>query len=232
MKKAIMQMRKLTFLICFALALNSATMFAQKDKRLVKPLDPAQPAPEPQRELIDQVTIIKTSSANDWRYAGGLASMWSIRQDYGSRTFKRFEPELVGFYYSQLAGSRLWLRTGARLGYSSDQPQMPQSARLEETDYKVSVDEALLINGLIVPSLSFGAGYDWRLVKPVKAEPVLTSDKRLRNTDQFAWYYAQLGLGIPAMAGEYLLEPTLRWQHLPIDRRTRWAFGFELTRAW
>lgn len=227
-----MQIIRITLLIWLALASNSAAVFAQKGKKAVKPTDPAQPAQEPQRELIDQVTITKTLSAKEWRYAGGMASMWSIRQDYGARTFKRFEPELVGFYYSQLTGSRLWLRHGARLGYSSDQPQMPQSARLEETDYKIAVEEALLVNGVVIPSLSFGAGYDWREVKPVKADPVLSADKRLNNKDQFAWYYAQIGLGVPALSGEYLLEPALRWQHLPIDRRTRWAFGFELTKAW
>ena len=227
-----MQIIKITLIICFALAAHSTTSFAQKGKSAVKPIDPAQPAPEPQRELIDQVTVIKTSSAREWRYAFGLSSMWSVRQDYGARNFNRFEPELVGFYYSQISTSRLWLRHGARFGYSSDQPQMPQSARLEETDYKIAVEESLLVNGLVIPSLSFGLGYDWREVKPVRADPVMSADKRLKSQNQFAWYYAQVGLGVPAMAGEYLLEPALRWQHLPIDRRTKWAFGFELTKAW
>lgn len=196
------------------------------------PKDPSIPAQETNRELLGEVSLAETPETKIWQYAGGLGAVWSVRRDYGARSFKRFEPELIGFLYTQLPVPRLWLRHGARMSYSTSQPQMPQSVRIEENDFKISIDEALLINSIITASLSLGAGYDWREIIPKKETPVLASDDRLKTKDSFAWYYAQVGVGIPALQGQYLLEPLMRWQHLPLDRRTTWAFGFELTRAW
>jgi hypothetical protein len=193
--------------------------------------DPAENKKEPGRELLGEVSLTSPVQSKNWRFAGGLSAVWSMREDYGARSFKRFEPEVVGFYYSQLPSPKLWLRHAARLGYSADQPQMPQAVRIEETDYKIAVDEAILFSGVVTPSFAFGAGYIWRQIAAKRENPVTAVDGRLNQKLGFMWYYLQAGLGIPALDGEYLLEPMVRWQHLQADRRTTLSFGFELTRA-
>ncbi len=183
--------------------------------------------------LLDDVALRPASgSANKWNYAAGLNLAWSIRNDYGARSFRRFEPEAVGFMYTELPVDKLWLRHGARVGYSKDQPQMPKALRMIETDWKASIEEAVVYNWYVVPSLTFGLGYDWRRVSVKATPPIKSVDSRLNTKETFMWNYIQAGVGIPAMKGEYLLEPVLRWQHLSIDRRTNWAFGFEMTKAW
>jgi hypothetical protein len=182
--------------------------------------------------LLDEVTLRPANGDSKWQYAVGLNLAWSIREDYGARTFRRFEPEVVGFMYTELPVDKLWLRHGARVGYSKDQPQMPKALRMEETDWKVSIEEGVVYSWYVVPSLTFGLGYDWRRVTVKATPPIKSVDSRLNTKETFMWYYTQVGLGLPAMKGEYMLEPILRWQHLSIDRRTNWAFGFELTKAW
>jgi len=194
--------------------------------------DPTSPQTQPNVELLDQVTLITPGASADWRYAAGLNAAWSIRKDYGARTLRRFEPEAVGYIYTALPLERLWLRHGGRLGYSNDQPQMPKSVRMEEQDWKLSLEEGVVYNSYLVPSLAFGMGYDFRSVKVKTSSSLQSSDSRLNTRESFFWYYVQTGLGLPALKGQYLLEPVLRWQHLRIDQRTNWAFGFEITKAW
>jgi hypothetical protein len=167
-----------------------------------------------------------------WSYAAGFNLIWSRRVDYGVRVFSRFEPEAAGFMYTELPVGNLWLRHGARLGYSHDQPQMPQSLRLEETDWKASIEEGLVYNWLLCPSLTAGVGYDWRTIKLKTSSPITTSDSRLNTTESFLWTYLQAGLGIPTMGGRFMIEPVARYQHLVSDSRTKWAFGLEINTAW
>ena len=167
-----------------------------------------------------------------WHYAGGINSIWSRRSDYGARYFYRFEPEISGMMYSNLPVERLWLRHGARVSYSSDQPQMPQAMRIEETDWKISVEEGIVYSWFISPSIAAGLGYDWRTIKHKTEAPVLASDSRLNSKESFFWSYIQAGCGISMMAGKYMFEPIVRWQHLTSDARTKWAYGLEITAAW
>jgi len=227
-------MRAQLIKLLIALLIASSPVMAEETTPAIteQPKDPAVPAPEPNRELLGEVALSQPIENKTWQFAVGLGSIWSVRHDYGARSFQRSEPEIIGFYYTMLPSAKLWLRHGARLGYSNDQPQMPQSVRMEESDIKLAVDESLVWSGVLAPAVSLGIGYDWREIKSKKLAPVLSRDDRLDTKQGFVWYYAQAGLGIPALAGEYMLEPVLRWQHLPIDRRTTWAFGFEMTKAW
>lgn len=224
-------------------AASKPANFLAADKKNQDPSRDERPTDEPNNppgnkesadpSLLDDVKLrTPNNTVSKWQYAAGLNAAWSIRKEYGARTFRRFEPEAVGYLYTDLPVERLWLRHGARIGYSKDQPQMPKSLRMEETDWKASVEEAIVYNWYVVPSLAVGIGYDWRRIS-VKAKPPIKSvDDRLNTKETFMWHYVQVGIGIPAMQGEYLLEPLVRWQHLDIDQRTNWAFGFEMTKAW
>jgi hypothetical protein len=171
------------------------------------------------------------ATAPRFSWAIGANPLWSYRADYGAHSFRRFEPEAVGYLFQELPWNRLWLRHGARFGYSNDQPQMPKAMRVEESDYKLAVEEGLLWNWYIVPSLTAGIGYDWRTIRIKTKDPVITADNRLNTKDGFWWSYVQAGAGIPLMAGTYMIEPMIRRQHLTHDSRTTWALGLEMTAA-
>jgi hypothetical protein len=207
------------------------TLDAESNSQIMAPGEPGKSTTKVNQDLLGEVSLSQLPDPKTWQFAGGFSSVWSLRQDYGARSFKRFEPELIGFYYTKLPSPKLWLRHAARLGFSADQPQMPQSVRVEETDYKISIDEALVFDSIVTPTLAFGAGYNWRQIRAKREAPVATVDGKLNETQGFVWYYLQAGIGVPALQGQYMLEPLLRWQHLPVDRRTSWAFGFELTIA-
>jgi hypothetical protein len=187
--------------------------------------------PQVDKSLIDQAQL--RSPTRHFSWAAGVAPLWVFRSDYGAHSFRRFEPEFVGFIYQKWPGSnlpsRFWLRHGLRLGYSNDQPQMPKAMRLEESDAKLAVEEGLLWNSFIVPSLTAGIGYDWRTIRIKTRDPVMGSDRRLNTKDSFLWSYIQAGVGIPIMNGTYLIEPVLRRHHLTHDKRSQWAIGLELT---
>jgi hypothetical protein len=203
--------------------------------------EPNNPQPQQGDRIIDRTLIDKksaveestpTTSAAEWTWAVGTNLSWSFRKDYGSRNFRRFEPEVVGFLYTSTPIENVWLRHGARLSYSNAQPQMPKAVRIEEYDWKASIEEGIVWSSIVAPSLTAGIGRDWRTIK-VKAKPPITSvDSRLNTKDEFMWMYLQAGLGIPVAHGKYLIEPVVRYQHLAHDDRTNLAAGIEMTVAW
>ncbi len=211
------------------------------DRSKIK-LPPSQPTEEPNaveagdkvfdKTLLDDVHLHAKNGEKTWHFAAGVNMAWSVRQDYGTRDFRRFEPEAVGYIYTPLQWSHVWLRHGARLSYSKDQPQMPKSVRIEESDWKISIEEGLIWSWYVAPSITAGVGYDMRTVKVKTSSPIKSSDSRLNSNESFIWSYLQAGLGLPALQGEYEFQPVLRWQNLVNDTRTNWAFGFEISKAW
>ncbi len=205
-------------------------------------LPPSQPTSEPapqqtndvisDQSLLDEVQLKPQNGAGNWRYAAGLNMAWSVRRDYGARSFRRFEPEMVGYMYTALPWARSWLRHGARISYSNDQAQMPKYVRLEETDWKASIEEGLIWNWYVSPSMTFGYGYDWRRIEARNGGAVKSADSRLNSRQTFTWQYLQFGVGLPALYGEYEFQPNFRFQKLSMDDRTTWGFGFEVTKAW
>lgn len=179
----------------------------------------------------DKVATKEKSNDPKWKYAVGANLAWSIRKDYGARSHRRFEPEILGYMYYALPKDRLWLRHGARFSYSNDQAQMPKALKIEESDYKVSIEEGIVYDWYFAPSFTLGIGYDWRSIRVKTKSPVVAADNRLNTKESFMWGYGQLGVGVAALRGEYLLEPMLRWQKLAADQRTSWAFGIEFSKA-
>ena len=184
------------------------------------------------QSLLDEVQLAPATGAGSWRYAAGINLAWTVRRDYGARSFRRFEPEVVGYLYTPIPIRHGWLRHGARLSYSNDQPQMPKYVRMEESDWKLSIEEGLIWNWYVSPSMTFGYGYNWRKVSVRNGGPVKSADTRLNSRQTFTWQYLQLGVGLPALYGEYEFQPSVRFQKLSWDDRTTWGFGFEFTKAW
>jgi hypothetical protein len=163
------------------------------------------------------------------RWAIGLNFAWQTRRDYGARDYRRFSPEILGYLYGETPFNELFWRLGSRIGYSSDQPEMPQAVRLEETDTTWLFEAGIVKDWYLVPSFSIGYGYDFRTTKVKTTSPVDMSDDRLNRKQRLGISYFQTGLGIPTLDGLFLIEPILRYHSIDLDMRSHWTFGVEWT---
>lgn len=163
------------------------------------------------------------------RFAVGFNLAWTTRQDYGARTFRRLTPEIIGFTYGALPWEEMWWRLGARVGYTSDQPEMPQAVRFEETDTTTLLEAAITRDWYVVPTLAFGGGYDFRRTKVKVSAPIDTADDRLGRKETLWMWYMQGGIGLPLLKARILLEPTVRYHTIQYDARSHWLFGVDMT---
>lgn len=177
----------------------------------------------------DDVSENSDTDAPSHRFAAGFNLAWTSRQDYGSRTFRRLTPEIVGFSYGSLPLDHYWWRAGLRLGYSTAQPEMPQAVRIEETDTTTLAEIAVTKDWYIVPSFAFGGGYDSRKTKVKVSAPIDTVDDRINRKETLWMWYVQAGAGLPLLKGLILLEPTIRYHTIQYDNRSHWMFGIETT---
>lgn len=163
------------------------------------------------------------------RFAVGFNLAWTTRQDYGARTFRRLTPEIIAFTYGALPWEAFWWRAGARLGYSTAQPEMPQTVRFEETDTTTLIEAAITRDWYVVPTFAFGGGYDFRRTKVKVSAPIDSADDRLNRKETLWMWYVQGGLGVPLLKARVLLEPTVRYHTIQYDARSHWLFGMEMT---
>lgn len=163
------------------------------------------------------------------RFAAGFNLAWTSRQDYGSRTFRRLTPEIVGFTYGALPREQYWWRVGLRIGYSTAQPEMPQAIRIEESDTTALAEVAITKDWYIVPSFAIGSGYDFRKTNVKVSGPIDTVDDRINRKETLWMWYVQAGAGLPLLKGLVLIEPTVRYHTIQYDNRSHWMFGIETT---
>lgn len=183
------------------------------------------------KRLAKQESYGRTRSSEELqqRWAIGTNLAWVNRRDYGARDFRRFSPELVGYTYGELPWIDTFWRAGTRLGYSNSQPEMPQAVRIEETDTIWTVEGGILRNWYVVPSLSWGVGYDFRTTRVKTQAPLDVVDDRLNRKERLLMWYVQGGLGFPLYHGTFMIEPIARYHTIEYDDRSHWLFGFEMT---
>ena len=204
---------------------------------LVTPFEPTKPdeSADAVKESEKKDDVAPTPEANvsaddpSHRFAVGFNLAWTTTQDYGARTFRRLTPEIIGFTYGALPWEEMWWRLGARVGYSSDQPEMPQAVRLEETDTTTLIEAAITRDWYVVPTFAVGGGYDFRKTKVKISAPIDSADDRLNRKETLWMWYAQGGLGLPLLKARILLEPTVRYHTIQYDSRSHWMFGIEMT---
>jgi hypothetical protein len=166
----------------------------------------------------------------DWQFqlATGLGLGLQERKEYGSSTFSRYHPEWVAYGYLGGPMGPLWLRTGFRVAGLYEQPEMPQSARVEETDWSGAGELGVVWDSYLVPSLAVGGGLIRRKIEFVSRFPVEGSHK-LDRVEHLPFLYAQLGLGIPFFRGFVVVEPYYRKTWVKADARTGDTLGAEMT---
>ena len=180
------------------------------------------PDPDP-----DQTAVESAGPSHTWAF--GLNLAWLTRRDYGAKDYRRFSPELMAYRYGELPWVDCYWRAGARLGFARGQPEMPRAVRIEESDTTVSIEGGLLREWHLVPSISWGLGYDFRTTKIKTSAPIDTTDDRFNRKERLMFWYLQSGIGLPLYSGMFMIEPVVRYQSIEFDDRSRWLLGFETT---
>jgi hypothetical protein len=159
-------------------------------------------------------------------YAVGVGAAWMLRQDYASRLFHRFYPELSGYRYDNLTGS-LWLRTGLRGGYAWTQPDMTVSVQIQERDFMWGGELGLALNWYVVPILAVGAQQIVRKTTLEVAPPVTASRDRISGSETLNLGFVHAGVAFPVAGDLINIEPWGRWFYSPDDWRLKGSYGIE-----
>ncbi|MEO8178925.1 MAG: hypothetical protein ABI895_08840 [Deltaproteobacteria bacterium] len=163
-------------------------------------------------------------------YALGVSLGFLQQRGLGTNTEASFVPSLVGFAYVP-AAPRLFLRPGLRLGYEGlSQASASYGAQVRERGVQGTAELGVVFDAWLVPSLTVGAGVDYRSVGFVGRGIVADSDA-LDRTEWLGLAYAQVGLGLPLFQGAFMIEPYARLQHTFSDDRALLQLGFDLTFA-
>jgi len=163
-------------------------------------------------------------------YALGVSLGFLQQQGLGAATKASFIPSLVGFAYVP-AAPRLFLRPGLRLGFEGlSQAPSSYGARVQERGLQGTAELGVVFDAWLVPSLTVGAGVDYRSIGFIGRGIVADSDA-LDRTEWLGLAYAQVGLGVPLFQGAFMIEPYARLQHTFSDDRSLVQLGFDLTFA-
>jgi hypothetical protein len=166
----------------------------------------------------------------DARAALGLSLGWQQRQDYGKDTRSAFVPEMVGHLYFATAFSRMYLRPGVRLGFAGlDRAEMPSAVQVRERDLGALGEISLLRDGILIPSVTLGAGLAYRWLHLETRPPLSPSKRPIAEGQVLPAVYGQVGVGLPILRGLLVAEPHVRYDHVFGDDRIGWRFGADLT---
>jgi hypothetical protein len=165
---------------------------------------------------------------DDFQMAVGGSAHWLVRRDYGAGTFTHFSPELIVFGYIPFYES-LSLRTGVRMGYSWEQPDMPVAIQIIEKDLSVSAEVGVVFDWYLVPSLTVGGGSLFRSLEYKTEAPISTGFDKKSRSQTLPLFFVQAGAGLPLFKGLVVAEPFFRYLQVKGDERFGLGYGVELT---
>lgn len=163
-----------------------------------------------------------------FQLATGVSSVFYIRQDYGESTYSQFAPEFVLYGYLPIF-TNIWFRPGFRLNYSWLQPDMPQGFQINETDLRYMLETGIVLDWIILPSLTYAFGFIYRNKTLVTNYPITTVNDTVSGSENLFYSHFQFGLGFPILKGFLVLEPFARYVMVQNDYRFKWAYGLEAT---
>lgn len=168
------------------------------------------------------------ANSEEFHSSIGLGALSLQRAETSNTSFSPVVPELVGYGYVPL-NRDFWLRPGLRLNYNWQQPNMPSALQVKEYDLFFNPEIGFMFNWIVVPSLTVGAGLDYRVTSFEVGAPVSSSNDMISQTKFLPFLEAQFGVGIPMFHGKFQLEPYVRYLKVSKDPRYSWVFGTEGT---
>ncbi len=163
-------------------------------------------------------------------FAAGLDLGIQIRNEYPTSSYNKYIPEIVTFGYLNVLSSSVYLRPGARYGYSGlNLVEMPSALRVEEVDHILSGELGIVADGFLVPSITAGLGAVFRTISLKTTAPIVLKEDKISRSETLPYFYIQIGCGLPIWNGFFLLEPFVRFENVTGDDRARKHYGFEFT---
>ncbi|MGE0788155.1 MAG: hypothetical protein AB7S26_20960 [Sandaracinaceae bacterium] len=151
------------------------------------------------------------------------------RYEYGSGTYAAVVPEVVGLGYTPLVSRWLYLRAGGRVGVDGlVRPEFARDLRVDERGFYAAAEVGLVLDAVVVPSLSVGLGPTFRWIDASGTTAYADLDQ-LDAFEASMLMYANVGLGIPVEQGLFVVEPYARFFHVLGDDRAWLRLGVELT---
>ena len=164
-----------------------------------------------------------------FQLATGASFGFQNRKEYGTADFTRAHPEIVVYgYFGGFLGSA-WLRPALRVAYLAEQPEMPQSLRVEERDWTFAGELGAVYDWYVVPSLSVGGGVIRRRIELVTKGAISVGREDISRTEVLPFVHGQIGVGIPLWKGFVVVEPFYRYTGVKGDARITSTYGLELT---
>ena len=164
------------------------------------------------------------------QFAAGIGLTVYLMDIYGETTYNQYTPEAVFYSYIPISDrASFWLRPGLRINYSFLQPAMPQAFKIEECDFRYSIEASVLYDWYVVPSFGFGAGLDYRTTTLKVTQPIVVTNDNISGTENIPFWYLQGSIGIPFLQGFVITEPYVRYSNVQNDARYGFGYGVEVT---
>lgn len=158
---------------------------------------------------------------------GGGVSVY-YTQPYAEQTITQPAPEAVIYAYLPL-GKHLYLRPGARINYSWDQNESPESLNIKETDLRYYGELGLVFNWIVLPSFSIGLGVDRRTTTFATKPPIYVFQDNISTAENLFTTYIQTSVGFPIIRGWLMIEPYLRYTIVQNETPQGLGYGIEAT---
>ena len=156
-----------------------------------------------------------------WMLGAGLAAFPQTDSTWG------LQPELVGYATFPITPAwsvrsvRGWVR-------GVTQPEMARGLGLTERDLGGSLELAVSDQAIVVPTLAIAGAMIRRTISLSAASDIDTSRSMLDHTELLPGLYGQLAVGLP-VGRRFMLEPYMRFEWIPNDRRSRLAWGLDVS---
>jgi hypothetical protein len=163
------------------------------------------------------------------QWAGGIASSWGRRRDFGSTSRSNLILEGVFQHYRPM-DERIYLRPGGRLAFSGlEQSEQPMAVQIKEYDVVARGEIAVLYDGPVIPMAGLGLGLVGRRIKLATDDSFESNGDPVSSFDFMPEFYGKLGLGVPIAGGAVVVEPNVGYRFVIGDDREGVLFGLDVT---
>jgi len=163
----------------------------------------------------------------------GLALVNSNLVDVSGLSDRLPSYEIFAQGYVRLPAERIFMRPALRFAYEPKANlESAKAAAIKEETIKSIAEVGLLYNGFVVPVVALQGAYLRRKLTLTSSPPLDTAIGNDLTRAEYYWQGAMtLGLGLPALKGDLIIEPFYRLVRIVDDKRHRSQWGIDLSYA-
>jgi hypothetical protein len=133
--------------------------------------------------------------------------------------------------YLNLPHESLFLRPALRMSFEPPAvAERPKAISISEKNYKSALEIGLLFNGPLVPVITVQGALVRRSLELKTNDRIGSDSKHDMNRTEYLWQSGiTLGLGLPMMGGDIVVEPFYRFVKIGTDERQDQQWGLDLS---